>query len=220
MLLVAANDKAGFLRWSSWACTSSHLPRTLFWQHLNHLFSFLPKLLKYARSWSNGGAFGACGRQSFPPVGCRRSDMKTGREQRLVGTVKGERTTAAHQNPFSQTGMKYPTDCRKRSNMSKALLSLRRYEEPGRNLRDADSYSTFSPTILLSSIRPVVNYWSKMFWNDLMQFSQTRYLLSTRISFNDQYFIFIVCAELWAGFLLVQWKISIFRLHQPTNLFI
>lgn len=40
------------------------------------------------------------------PVGCWGSDMKTGKEQRLVGTVKDARTTAAHQNSFSETGMK------------------------------------------------------------------------------------------------------------------
>lgn len=42
------------------------------------------------------------------PAGCWGSDMKTGKEQRLVGTVKDDWTTAAHQNSFSETGVKYP----------------------------------------------------------------------------------------------------------------
>lgn len=39
------------------------------------------------------------------PVGCWGSDMKTRKEQRLVGTVKDAWTIAAHQNSFSETGM-------------------------------------------------------------------------------------------------------------------
>lgn len=39
------------------------------------------------------------------PVGCWGSDMKTRKEQRLVGTVKDAWTTAAHQNSFSETSM-------------------------------------------------------------------------------------------------------------------
>lgn len=54
----------------------------------------------------------ARGRQSFPPVGCWGSDMKTGKEQRLVGTVKDARTGAAHQNSFSETDMKYAPTAR------------------------------------------------------------------------------------------------------------
>lgn len=52
------------------------------------------------------------------------SDIKTGKEQRLVGTVKDAWTTAAHQNSFSETGMKYPPTAKSLSNMSKVQLHL------------------------------------------------------------------------------------------------
>lgn len=63
----------------------------------------------------------------LPPVGCWGSDMKTGEEQRLVGTVKDARTVAGRQNSFSETGMKYPPTARASQRcQSSTSVSLKR----------------------------------------------------------------------------------------------
>lgn len=104
---------------------SSHLPITLLWQALNYLPSSLPKLFKYVRSWSNRKV---CSAQptELPLWAVGDQTWKQEKNKGLSGQLKDVWTTAAHQNLFSETSMKYPPSARSSQTCQTPLRSLRK----------------------------------------------------------------------------------------------
>lgn len=86
------------------------------------------------------------------PVGCWGSDMKTGKEQRLVGTVKDAWTIAAHQNSFSETGMKYPQTARTSQTCQNSTSVSQKIWCQNREILAYDIWSLYFSWYLSSSV--------------------------------------------------------------------
>lgn len=119
------NEKTDLLRCSLWTCVSSHLPITLLWQALDYLPSSLPKLFKYVRSWSNRKVRSTQPTE-LPLWAVGDQTWKQEKNKGLSGQLKDVWTTAAHQNLFSETSMKYPPSARSSQTCQTPLRSLRK----------------------------------------------------------------------------------------------
>lgn len=110
-------------------------PKHFFWQVLNYLCSYLHKMLKYVRSWSNGKGSQSARPTELPLWAVGDQTWKQGKNKDLSGLVKDARTIAALQDSYSETGMKYLRTARPSQKcQNSTLVSQKIWSQIGRYL--------------------------------------------------------------------------------------